>query len=199
MRGRRYSCRIDLYLTFLSFVVTFFRGVDPHPHRISHSEPTVPAGAAGRSWVDSVVSACDFVRCFGSCLTFLSFLPFPWLYPESHPHLNSSPRLHPMHPILPPSSDACGILFRFPAPTDASRRSWGRHAYNCFVHTGRCSCCSVCINYFVLSHLATFCPALCLVDHHGGCSCSFIAASGVRGEATLGRCLTIFWFCSVLS
>jgi hypothetical protein len=108
-------------------------------------------------------------RCFGPCLTFLSFLPFPWLCSESHPHLNSSPcLLLPSHPILPPSSDACGILFRFPAPTDASRRSWGRHAYNCFVHTGRRSCCSVCIIYFVLSHLATFCPALCLADHHGG-------------------------------
>ena len=93
------------------------------------------------------VSACDSVRCFGPCLTFLSFLPFPLLCSESHPHLNSSPcLLLPSHPILPnPSSDACGILFRFPAPTDASRRSWGRHAYNCFVHTGRRSCCSVCI------------------------------------------------------
>ena len=136
--GRRYSCPIDLCLTILSFVVTFFHGGDPHSHRISHAEPSVPAGAVGKSWVDSVVSVCDFVRCFDPCLTFLSFLLFTWLCPESHPHLNSSPCLLLLsHPILPPSSDACGILFRFSAPTDASSRSWGRHAYNCFVHTWR--------------------------------------------------------------
>ena len=43
MRGWRYSCPIDLCLTILSFVVTYFHGVDPHSHRISHAEPSVPA------------------------------------------------------------------------------------------------------------------------------------------------------------